>query len=27
MRSIAATGSGPAEQFPPMGCSIKWKAA
>jgi len=27
MRAIAATGAGPAEQFPPMGCSIKWKGA
>ncbi|MFP4125808.1 MAG: thioredoxin family protein [Alphaproteobacteria bacterium] len=27
MRQIAATGEGPAEQTPSMGCSIKWKAA
>jgi peroxiredoxin len=27
MRAIANTGSGPARQFPAMGCSIKWKAA
>ncbi|WP_421724028.1 thioredoxin family protein [Bauldia sp.] len=26
MRSIAATGKGPDEQFPSAGCSIKWKA-
>lgn len=26
MRQIAATGKGPAEQFPSVGCSIKWKA-
>jgi peroxiredoxin len=26
MRLIAATGSGPREQAPSMGCSIKWKA-
>ena len=26
MRRIAATGQGPAEQIPSMGCSIKWKA-
>lgn len=25
MRHIAATGQGPAEQFPSMGCSIKWR--
>ena len=25
MRSLAATGSAPAEQMPSMGCSIKWK--
>lgn len=25
MRLIAATGKGPAEQTPPVGCSIKWK--
>lgn len=25
MRMIAATGEGPAEQIPSMGCSIKWK--
>lgn len=24
MKQIAATGKGPAEQFPSMGCSIKW---
>jgi peroxiredoxin len=27
MRQIAATGAGPAEQTPSMGCSIKWKVA
>ena len=27
MRGIAKTGQGPAEQFPSVGCSIKWKAA
>lgn len=27
MRAIAATGTGPADQVPSMGCSIKWKAA
>jgi peroxiredoxin len=27
MRQIAATGKGPREQIPSMGCSIKWKAA
>jgi peroxiredoxin len=27
MRTIAATGSAPAEQNPSIGCSIKWKAA
>ena len=26
MRQVAATGRGPAEQVPSMGCSIKWKA-
>lgn len=25
MREVAATGRGPAEQIPGMGCSIKWK--
>jgi len=25
MRAIAKTGKGPAEQHPPMGCSIKWR--
>jgi peroxiredoxin len=25
MRAIAATGTGPAQQMPSMGCSIKWK--
>jgi peroxiredoxin len=25
MREIAATGKAPAEQFPTMGCSIKWR--
>ena len=27
MRRVAEIGMGPAEQFPSMGCSIKWKAA
>ena len=27
MRQVALTGSGPSEQVPSMGCSIKWKAA
>lgn len=27
MKTVAATGAGPAEQTPSMGCSIKWKAA
>ena len=27
MREIAATGHGPREQMPAIGCSIKWKAA
>jgi peroxiredoxin len=27
MKAIAATGEGPREQIPSMGCSIKWKAA
>jgi len=27
MRQVAETGSGPREQTPSMGCSIKWKAA
>jgi peroxiredoxin len=27
MRQIAATGQGPREQHPAIGCSIKWKAA
>ncbi|MEO1090998.1 MAG: thioredoxin family protein [Pseudomonadota bacterium] len=27
MRQVATTGSGPAEQTPSMGCSIKWKLA
>jgi len=27
MRQVAATGEGPAEQTPSMGCSIKWRAA
>lgn len=27
MKKVAETGSGPAEQVPSMGCSIKWKAA
>jgi peroxiredoxin len=26
MRAIAATGVGPAQQFPSIGCSIKWRA-
>jgi len=26
MRHVATTGQGPAEQFPSIGCSIKWKA-
>lgn len=26
MRQVVATGEGPAEQFPSVGCSIKWKA-
>jgi len=26
MRQVAATGRGPAEQIPSMGCSIKWKS-
>ncbi len=26
MKTIAATGSGPAEQWPSIGCSIKWRA-
>ena len=25
MRQVAATGTGPAEQFPSMGCSVKWR--
>ncbi|MEC8263532.1 MAG: thioredoxin family protein, partial [Pseudomonadota bacterium] len=25
MRQVAATGKGPAEQFPSMGCSVKWR--
>jgi peroxiredoxin len=25
MQAVAASGRGPAEQFPSMGCSIKWK--
>ena len=25
MRGVAATGRGPAEQFPSMGCSVKWR--
>lgn len=25
MRLIASTGEGPAQQYPPAGCSIKWK--
>jgi peroxiredoxin len=25
MKEVAETGHGPAEQMPPMGCSIKWK--
>jgi peroxiredoxin len=27
MRQVAATGEGPEDQTPSMGCSIKWKAA
>jgi peroxiredoxin len=27
MRAIAATGRGPTDQMPSIGCSIKWKAA
>jgi len=27
MRQVAATGQGPREQVPAIGCSIKWKAA
>ena len=27
MRQVAETGTGPAEQTPSIGCSIKWKAA
>jgi peroxiredoxin len=27
MKTIAATGKGPAEQLPSIGCSIKWKGA
>jgi peroxiredoxin len=27
MKLVAATGSGPAEQLPSIGCSIKWRAA
>jgi len=27
MRAIATTGTAPGQQFPAMGCSIKWKAA
>ncbi len=27
MRQVAATGQGPAQQTPSMGCAIKWKAA
>jgi peroxiredoxin len=27
MQAVAATGSGPAEQVPSMGCSIKWRAS
>lgn len=27
MQQVAATGHGPAEQTPSMGCSIKWRAA
>ncbi len=27
MQQVALTGSGPAEQIPSMGCSIKWKGA
>ena len=25
MRQVAATGKGPVEQFPSMGCSVKWR--
>ena len=25
MRQVALTGKGPEEQYPSMGCSIKWK--
>jgi len=27
MKLIAATGKGPAEQMPSIGCSIKWREA
>ncbi len=27
MKAVAATGQGPAEQIPSMGCSIKWRVA
>lgn len=27
MRQVVATGTGPSDQIPSMGCSIKWKAA
>ena len=27
MKQVAETGTGPREQTPSMGCSIKWKAA
>jgi hypothetical protein len=27
MQQVAATGRGPADQVPSMGCSIKWKVA
>jgi hypothetical protein len=27
MKLIAATGKGPAEQLPSIGCSIKWRTA
>jgi hypothetical protein len=27
MRAIAGTGAAPAQQFPSVGCSIKWRAA
>jgi len=27
MQTVAATGQGPTDQIPSMGCSIKWKAA